>query len=168
MLPARDGGNADEEDMLCGIVLLVLVATHAHAGLVGRMSGQAYYDDVFDLTWLADANYAQTSSYDADGLMTWPVAQDWIASLNTASHLGVNGWRLPAIVDTGDAGCNFGYMGTDCGYNVELATSEMAHLFYSTLGNTAYYNASGVATGCSGGPPNYCLSHEGPFSNLQP
>ena len=27
--------------------------------------------DAANLTWLADANYAQTSSYGADGRMTW-------------------------------------------------------------------------------------------------
>ena len=30
----------------------------------------AYYDTVLDITWLADANYVQTSGYDADGKMT--------------------------------------------------------------------------------------------------
>jgi hypothetical protein len=39
--------------------------------------------------------------------------------------------------------------------------------FYSTLGNTGYYDTSGVLTGCAG-PPNYCLTNDGPFSNLQP
>lgn len=43
----------------------------------------------------------------------------------------------------------------------------MAHLFYSTLGNTGYYNTSGSPTGCSGSSP-YCLTNDGPFSNLQP
>jgi hypothetical protein len=43
----------------------------------------------------------------------------------------------------------------------------MAHLFYSTLGNTGYYNTSGSATGCSGTSP-YCLTDDGPFSDLRP
>ena len=152
---------------LCAIGFLVLAASSADAALVSRMSGQAYYDDALDITWLADANYAQTSGYDADGLMTWPAAQDWITSLNAANHLGANGWRLPRVVDTGDPGCIVAYTGTDCGYNVDLATGEMAHLFYGTLGNTAYYDVNGMATGCSGVSP-YCLTNPGPFSNLQP
>ena len=81
---------------------------------------------------------------------------------------GTNDWRLPNIIDTGTSGCNFAYTGTDCGYNVNLATSEMAHMFYSTLGNTGYYNTSGTATGCSATTPPYCLTNDGPFSNLQP
>ena len=32
---------------------------------------EAYYDTALNITWLADANYAKTSGYDADGLMNW-------------------------------------------------------------------------------------------------
>jgi hypothetical protein len=49
-------------------------------------------DDVTDLTWLADANYAQTSGYDTDGIMSWDDANAWAVSLNIS---GVTGWRLP-------------------------------------------------------------------------
>lgn len=38
----------------------------AQATLIGP-SGGMIYDDVRDLTWLQDANYAKTSGYDADG-----------------------------------------------------------------------------------------------------
>ena len=34
------------------------------------------------MTWLADANYAKTSGYDADGLMDWQSAMDWAANLS--------------------------------------------------------------------------------------
>ncbi len=112
--------------------------------------------------------WPKTSGYDADGLMTWSAAQTWIGTLNTASYLGVSDWRLPTVTDTGTSGCNFAYTGTDCGYNVDLSTGEMARMFYSTLGNTGYYNTSGVATGCAAISPNYCLTNKGPFSNLQP
>jgi hypothetical protein len=76
----------------------------AQAALLGRAAltpggtdYQAYYDDVLDLTWLADANYAQTMSYDPDGRMTWEDSLGWINSLNVAGHLGVTGWRLPDV-----------------------------------------------------------------------
>ncbi len=75
--------------------------------------------------------------------MMWSEAQAWIGTLNTASYLGTNDWRLPTVTDTGTPGCNFAYTGTDCGYNVDLSTGEMAHMFYSTLGNTSHYNTSG-------------------------
>jgi len=147
----------------------------ANAALLSRLSGQAYYDTELNITWLADANYAKTSGYDSDGLMSWSAAHGWIASLNAANHLGVNTWRLPFVVDTGATGCvATAYSGTDCGYNVQTKTgatvySEMAHLYYTTLGNTGAKNTSGFDTGgaCLIGP-NYCLTNSGPFSNIQP
>jgi len=76
-------------------------------------------------------------------------------------------WRLPFIVDTGTPGCNFSYVGgTDCGYQVQTKTgdtvfSELAHMFYLTLGNTPYYDADGVD------PQNgWGLTNTGPFRDL--
>jgi hypothetical protein len=157
---------------LTGMVLFMLISSPADAVLVSRLSGAAYDDTVLYITWLADANAGAGSIYDGgsnttDGSMTWASAQLWIASLNSANYLGVNNWRLPTVTDTGTSGCDSAYTGTDCGYNVDLSTSEMAHLFYSTPGNTGYYDTSGSPTGCSGTSP-YCLSNDGPFSNLQP
>ncbi len=97
-----------------------VLSTSANAALIERLGGLAYYDDVADLTWLADANYAMTSGYDADGRITWQQANDWAASLTIG---GVGGWRLA----TSDEFCN--------GYN--CAGSEMGNLFYNVLGNTA-------------------------------
>ncbi len=152
-------------------LLLVLACTSANAALLSRSGGLAYYDTDTNLTWVADANLAQTSGYDADGLMTWTQSVGWIASLNAQNaglgYLGKNDWRLPTVTDTGTSGCNFAYSGTDCGFNVDLATGEMARMFYSTLGNTGFFDTSVVATGCSGTTP-YCLTNTGPFSNLQP
>lgn len=43
---------------------------------------EAYYDTVLNITWLADASYAKTSGYDADGLLSWDAAKTWAAQLN--------------------------------------------------------------------------------------
>lgn len=150
-----------------GLFMFLLLGSAADAALLSRSGGQAYYDDVLDITWVADANLAKTSGYDADGKMAWSAAQTWIGTLNTANYLGTNDWRLPTVTDTGTPGCNYAYTGTDCGYNVDLSTGEIAHMFYSTLGNTGNANTSGVPTGCAGSP-NYCLTNSGPFANLQP
>jgi hypothetical protein len=130
----------------------------------------AYYDTNTNLTWVADANLASTSGFDSDGFMTWAQANSWIASLNAQSggqgYLGTNNWRLPTVTDLGPVGCvGFpAYNGTDCGFNVDLS-SEMARLDYITLGNQAYYDTSGVETGCLNVVPG-CLTNTGPFSNI--
>lgn len=157
---------------LSGMLLLFLAFGSANAALLSRAGGQAYYDDVLNITWLTNANLADTNDFgvvgiNADGTMTWDKAQEWIGAMNAANYLGTSNWRLPTVVDTDTSGCDFAYTGTDCGYNVDLSTSEMAHMFYSTLGNVGYYNTSGSPTGCAGAP-NYCLTNTGPFANLQP
>jgi hypothetical protein len=125
---------------------------------------EAYFDTVLHITWLADANYARTSGYDRDrdGRMAWDAAVYWAESLD---YFGVTGWRLPKVVDTGAPGCDPSWGGTDCGVNVQTASggvvySEMAHLYYVTLGDTSGFNESGQAVG------NANYRNTGPFKNL--
>ena len=66
------------------------------------------------------------------------------------------------MVDTGSSGCDFSYSGTDCGYNVQTASSEMAHLWYVTLGNKAICYASGSCPQAGWG-----LFNTADFLNLQ-
>lgn len=68
----------------------------------------------------------------ADGLMTHANAVSWAAALDV---YGVKGWRLPSAMDIGSPGCVAGE--ADCGGNLDLTRSELAHLFYVTLGNSA-------------------------------
>ncbi len=139
----------------------------------------AFYDTVLKVTWLADANAGAGSIYDStgyttatDGRMTWTDAKAWAASLNV--H-GTTGWRLPTMVDTGAPGCDFGFSGTDCGYNVQTISadgqtvySEMAHLYHVTLGNRAGCDTTGdCSAGNASTAPNYMLSNTGSFRNLQ-
>ena len=100
-------------------VVGLMVTSGAEAALVTRLGGKAIYDNVANLTWLQDANYAQTSGYDADGYMSWGEANAWAGSLNID---GVTGWRLPG-----------GTMGS--GFN--QTASEMGNLFYNVLGGSA-------------------------------
>jgi hypothetical protein len=152
---------------------LAVVSFNSNAELIGRLEAtpgagdyQAYYDDVAELTWLADAN--------ANGLMNWANANAWAAGLDVA---GVSGWRLPDTnpVNGTAYDYNIAYDGTtDYGYNISApgttysgsTGSEMANMFYNVLGNTGWYDTSGAATGCYVAP-NYCLTNTGPFSNLQ-
>jgi hypothetical protein len=128
-------------------------------------TAEAYYDTVLDITWLADANYAYTTGYNANGSMNWPTANAWLEYLNPYGS-DINFWRLPATVDVGNDGATYTdvHQGVDYGYNI-TTHSEMSHMYYETLGNTAWYDTSGAETGCT--LPDYCLTNTGPFSNIQ-
>lgn len=94
--------------------VILLSATGVHAALLGRApltaggaDFQAYYDDVLNITWLADANLALTRDFGVPGIcteldcptspgaMTWDVGEAYIAAMNAAYHLGLANWRLP-------------------------------------------------------------------------
>ncbi|MBS3963536.1 MAG: DUF1566 domain-containing protein [Methylomonas sp.] len=126
-------------------VCCALMTEGAQAQLFGR-GGGLIYDSALNVTWLADANYAQTSGYDSDGRMNWHEANAWAAGLeyrDTVRNVTYSDWRLPTLTDLGSPGCNYAFSGTDCGYNVDTASSELASLFYGALGNKALVNASG-------------------------
>ncbi len=167
----RATGN-DVQRTVLATVLLVLACSSANAALLSRAGGLAYYDTATNLTWVADANLAKTSGYDADGKMIWTAALAWTASLNAQNaglgYAGVNNWRLPTVTDTGTSGCNNAFSGTDCGYNVDLATSEMARMYYNTLGNVGGNSPLGIQRPCAVAAPLFCLASQGPFSNLLP
>jgi len=127
--------------------------------LDGDTMTDAYYDTELNITWLRDWNMGAGSSYDngsstTDGRMTWFNARDWADNL---SFGGYTDWRLPTMVDTGAGGCptvSFGG-GTDCGYNVQTKSgstvySEMAHLYYETLGAEGWCLAGDAACGVFG------------------
>ena len=100
--------------------LFVVVSSSSHAALYDRGNG-LIYDDVLNITWMQDANYAQTSGYDADGAMTWADANTWADQL---SYGGFDDWRLPSAGNNAQAR----------GY---VTTGELGHMFYNNLGNTA-------------------------------
>ncbi|MCP3906624.1 MAG: DUF1566 domain-containing protein [Oceanicoccus sp.] len=125
------------------VVAALVSSSSVNAALLERLGGQAYYDDVANLTWLADANAGAGSVFDdgwttTDGYMTWDAANNWVAGLDVA---GVSGWRLPD-------------QDTCAGFN--CSDNEMGNLFYNVLGGSA--NSSIVATHNA----NYDL-----FSNVQ-
>ena len=138
---------------------------------------EAYYDTVLDITWLADANYAQTSGYDSNGLMDWSTAMSWAASLDMDDIAGPDGWRLPDTSPVNGSTYNFAIAtdgSTDRGYNMSAPDtvyagstgSEMAYMFYNTLGNAGTYDTSGINTGCFSSGPDYCLTNTGPILNI--
>lgn len=107
----------------------------AVANLIDK-GGGLIYDSEKNITWLQDANYAKTSGYDSDGLMTWAQAVAWADQLE---YGGSSDWRLPTTLD---GEFEYGYSGsTALGYNI--ITSEMGNMYYVNLENLAPYTTSG-------------------------
>lgn len=120
---------------------------------------EAYYDTELDITWLADTN----------AIYVWAAAKIWVASLDFG--LGIDNWRLPDISPIDGSSYDFTeqYDGTtDRGYNISATgtaysgstRSELAHMYYNTLGNLAKFDTAGNTQLGSG------LTNAGPF-NLQ-
>jgi hypothetical protein len=103
------------------LLLALAFSAQANASLIPRAGGTMLYDDDRNITWLADANYAKTSGYDADGLMNWNDALSWAANLN---YGGYGDWRLPKTL-VPDLSCtsHSGAFGLCRG-------SELGHLYY--------------------------------------
>ncbi|MDH5302259.1 MAG: DUF1566 domain-containing protein [Gammaproteobacteria bacterium] len=99
-------------------IATIALSTSAHAALIDRGNGMIYDSDQ-NITWLQDANYAMTSGYDADGLMTWAAANTWA---NNLVYGGYGDWRLTNV----DQNC----IGKDC------TGSELGHLYYVDFGLT--------------------------------
>jgi hypothetical protein len=133
--------------------------------------GGLIYDDVLDVTWLQDANYAATSGYDDSdslGRMNWDDAMAWAGQLeyyDSARDIVWDDWRLPRTqpINPNDWVLGWGYDGTsDEGYNITSPNSEMAYMFYVNLNNSAYYGTNGY-----GPQENWGLQNTGLFVNLQ-
>lgn len=117
------------------ISLIAYSAISANAALYDRGNGMIY-DSGLNITWLQDANYAQTSGYDADGYMDWYESSTWADNL---AYGGFSDWRLSSTRSIGNF--ELSYDGsTDLGYN--STRSEIGHLFFE-LGNKAAYDTSG-------------------------
>ena len=148
-------------------------ATLQARDLTGDNVADAFYDTVLDITWLADANANLANAnlvpnVYLGGNLTWGAAMSWAANLSLG---GYTDWRLPRMLDTGTPGCNFSYAGgTDCGHNSltkagATVYSELAHLFYETLGNIGRFTTSGAERpGVMG--TDYGLLNTGNFANF--
>jgi len=130
------------------------ITTSSTAALVSRLSGQAVYDADLDITWLSDMNLSGNNTFGVSGVntggtishgaMTWAVANNWLAAMNTfgsTGFLGFSGWRMPTTA-VPDSSCGLDPsqpIGSNC------TGSEMGHLFYNEFAATA--NTSVIDTG---------------------
>jgi len=162
----------EHQKTLLAVALLASAAVTgtAHSSLVDRGNG-LLYDNVLNVTWLQDANYAKTSGYDADGKMGWNSATAWAANLVFG---GFSDWRLATNTPvSGGVNYNYSYSvngTTDYGYNITSPKSELAYMYHVNLGLKDYLNTSGVyqptfgvfGNGTTGGQANVGL-----VNNLQ-
>jgi len=118
------------------ICVFLLFSSPSKAALISAFGGQAVYDTTQDITWLTDANYAKTSGYDADGLMSWSAANAWASSLTIG---GVITWRLPTTQQP-DPTCSVQQAGGTISSTYNCTGSEMGHL----------YNVDGIGTNTPG------------------
>ena len=119
------------------VVVVLFTAAISEADLHDR-GGGLIYDDVLDITWLQDTNYAYTSGYVdsisttyGDGRMNWDQAVAWADQL---VYGGYDDWRLPATVQPDPSGTVQLESGSQ-GYN--CIASEMPYMFYLNLGGEA-------------------------------
>ncbi len=56
--------------MICMLLVTLSFAMPASTTLIDRGNGLIYNGEL-DITWLWDANYAQSSGFDGDGKMSW-------------------------------------------------------------------------------------------------
>lgn len=100
--------------------------------LDGNLSNgyEAYYDTALNITWMGNALYGATSPKAFNGAMRAIDAVNWVNSLSDG---GVTGWRLPAMYGASH-GCYSSSSPCPAPQNT-VDVSEMAHLYYRTLGN---------------------------------
>jgi hypothetical protein len=135
-------------------------ATLVARDLDGNVSNgpEAYFDTVLNITWLADAKSGLLNQalFYGDGLNPWQAAKDYASTINIG---GITGWRLPKLFGAESLACQYSNLNTSCGFN-SINSSEIARLYYNTLGNKSPMSTDGVYQS------EYGLTNTGPFKNL--
>lgn len=106
--------------------LVLLGVGTSQAGLIDR-GGGLIYDDVKNITWLQDTQYARTSGYSTSGLLGWGQAQDFAQNVeyfDEARGVTWSDWRLPTAVNSP----------LSAGYDPSGLSSELAYMYYVNLG----------------------------------
>ena len=146
--------------VLCASLLIFGYGGETQAALHNRGGGMIY-DDVLDITWLWDANYAKTSGYDSDGLMNWYEAMAWVEQLN---YGGYNDWRLPSALNK--EGLAPDALG--CSSLVDCPDSELGYMFHVNYGfgvDNPVTSADKIPAAPSS-PPYKLINNMGLFTNV--
>ena len=121
-------------------VSLLIFSSVLYATLIDRGSG-LLYDTVLDVTWLQDANYANTSGFDADGKLGIYSARQWIDNLeyyDSINNITYDDWRLPAKLED-DLPFHFGWWVSGGGIDPTPTTGPHTELSYMYYFNRQYY-----------------------------
>lgn len=154
------------------IFLLSFFSFSASATLLDQGNGMIY-DDVLEVTWLQNANYANSSGYvtpngrdvtSTNGRMNWNEAVEWADQL---SYGGFSQWRLPTVEPIN--GTNFvvdvSFDGsTDFGEHITSPQSELSYMYFANLNNPSVHDS---VFGCGPIASSSCLNNTGSFNNLE-
>ncbi len=133
------------------IVLIFSARSYAAMQNLGidSLGNLLIYDTDLDITWYDYTNSANT----------WAEQVAWADNLILDfGGTVLQNWRLPATIDGPYVR---GYDGTTTG-GYSITSSEMGHLYYTELGNLAWYDTEG-----NGPQPGWGLNNTGDFQNLQ-
>lgn len=160
--------------VLAAATALILTSGGTQAALHDR-GGGLLYDDVLNVTWLQDANYAMSSGHDADGRMNRAAANAWAAGLvyhDSVRNVDYSDWRLAASTPVG-AAWNFNIANdgsTDSGQNITSPHSELGYMYHVVLGLKSLYSPTGVQQpdfGIFGNGSSFGQKDVGLVKNLQ-
>lgn len=159
-----------KSSILFSSLFLMFFSSVSYSALHDR-SGGLIYDDVLDVTWLQDANYAKSSGYDSDGLMSWNSAKVWADSLvihDGIRHVDYTDWRLPKTLSDGIP-FHYGWWWLSESYP-SIVQTELSYMYYENLGLKGYDSCGGCWQGNFGifGVSNTIgQNNVGPVNNLQ-
>lgn len=106
----------------------VLASPFAGAELHARLNGLAAYDDELDVTWLTDAAFGGSDS--------WQNHVGRVDGLNAEAYLGFSDWRLASMSVAGGLPVGLATEVVDCStiWQPLCADNELGYMFFHTLG----------------------------------
>lgn len=132
----------------------------------------AYYDNVLNITWLADANYARAAGLSANGAVPFATASAWVAGLDL---LGMSDWRLPSVSPVDGVAFNTSFSNNGSTDRGGAATgtgwgtaSELGYMFYVHLANLGFFQPNDLAPAAQAQQAGWTAapSNTGPFANI--
>lgn len=133
---------------MLALTVSLTITSLTQAALHDR-GGGLLYDDVLNVTWLQDANYAKTSGQHPTGKMSYAEASKWVSTLvyrDTVRNVNHTGWRLPKVEPISGSEFNYEFRldgSTDEGYNITSPRSEFSYMYYLNLRLDGWWTKDG-------------------------